>query len=121
MKEQAVAGDKVKVVLVKKEYIGTLLETPEFESGIALIKLGSGYNIGLNKKDILDIKILKKGEEKIALKKIKNNSSKPNIAMIITGGTIAARLNSKKGGVDWLDNPESLFKFYPNFLKKSML
>jgi len=118
MKEQAVAGDKVKVVLVKKEYIGTLLETPEFESGIALIKLGSGYNIGLNKKDILDIKILKKGEEKIALKKIKNNSSKPNIAMIITGGTIAARLNSKKGGVDWLDNPESLFKFYPELFEK---
>ncbi|MFH1889944.1 MAG: Glu-tRNA(Gln) amidotransferase subunit GatD, partial [Nanoarchaeota archaeon] len=36
-----------------------------------------------------------------------------NVAMIITGGTIAARLNPRKGGVDWLDNPESLFKFYP--------
>ena len=38
--------------------------------------------------------------------------------MIITGGTIAARLNPKKGGVDWLDTPENLFKFYPGIFEK---
>ena len=38
--------------------------------------------------------------------------------MIITGGTIAARLNPRKGGVDWLTSPEDLFKFYPSFFEK---
>ena len=38
--------------------------------------------------------------------------------MIITGGTISARLNPRKGGVDWLDTPESLFRFYPEIFEK---
>ncbi len=82
------------------------------------MKLDSGYNIGFNKKDISKIRILKKSkiiEEKIEIKK---SNEKPNIAMIITGGTISARLNPKKGGVDWLDTPESLFKFYPEIFEK---
>jgi glutamyl-tRNA(Gln) amidotransferase subunit D len=82
------------------------------------LKLDSGYNIGFNKKDISKIKTLKKSkviEEKIEIKK---SNEKPNIAMIITGGTISAKLNPKKGGVDWLDTPESLFKFYPEIFEK---
>ena len=109
-------GDYVKVVLVKKKYEGILLENPE--SGIVLLKLDSGYNIGFNKKDILEIKTIKKFLEKEESIKIKKSEGKSNVAMIITGGTIAARLNPKKGGVDWLDTPESLFKFYPGVFDK---
>ena len=112
--EKPQAGDFVEVHLTKLIYEGTLLEVPEDEKGIVLLKLDSGYNIGLNKKDILEIKTLKKFEQKKGeIKEIKRDSEKPNIAVIITGGTIAARLNPRKGGVDWLDTPESLFKFYP--------
>ena len=118
MKSNTKPGDYVEVHLSKIIYEGILLETPESEKGIVLLKLDSGYNIGLNKKDIVDIKLIKKAlkeKEEIIVKK---ESSLPNIAMIITGGTIAARLNPKKGGVDWLDTPESLFKFYPELFKK---
>jgi glutamyl-tRNA(Gln) amidotransferase subunit D len=111
-------GDKVKVILPKQEYIGTLLETPKLEKGLVLLKLDSGYNIGLSRKNIIDIRLIKKGtepEQKIDFQKAKD---KPNIAMIITGGTIAARLNPRKGGVDWLDTPESFFKFYPEIFKR---
>ena len=117
-KSNAKPGDRVSVLMIKKEYRGTLLETPQDEKGIILLKLDSGYNIGINKKDSLEVKLLKKGgdvEEKFELKR---DNGKPNIAMIITGGTIAARLNPKKGGVDWLDTPESLFKFYPELFEK---
>ena len=117
-KSNAKPGDRVSVLMIKKEYRGTLLETPQDEKGIILLKLDSGYNIGINKKDSLEVKLLKKGgdvEEKCELKR---DNGKPNIAMIITGGTIAARLNPKKGGVDWLDTPESLFKFYPELFEK---
>lgn len=112
------SGDYVEIHLMQKIYEGILLENPEIEKGIILLKLDSGYNIGFNKKDILKIKTLKKSktiDEKIEIKK---SNEKPNIAMIITGGTISARLNPKKGGVDWLDTPESLFKFYPEIFEK---
>ena len=109
-------GDYVKVVLTKKDYEGVLLENPE--PGIILLKLDSGYNIGLNKKDVLEIQVVKKFVEEKEKIEIKRNMDKPNVAIIITGGTIAARLNPKKGGVDWLDTPESLFKFYPGVFDK---
>ncbi len=111
-------GDKVRISLPKKDYEGILLETPSDEKGIILIKLASGYNIGFNKKDLLDIKRIKKNVEIKEEVEIKKDSKKPNIAMIITGGTIAAKLNPTKGGVDWLDTPESLFKMYPEIFKK---
>ena len=132
------AGDYVEVHLTRQIYEGILLETPETEKGIVLLKLDSGYNIGFNKKDVLEIKVVRKYVEEKAPKGVsqrgtrtstrsqnteaggtmKKDFEKPNIAMIITGGTIAARLNPKKGGVDWLDTPESLFKFYPGLFEK---
>jgi len=107
-------GDYVKVSLIKKDYTGILLEAPKSEKGIVLLKLDSGYNIGLNKKDILGIKVIRKNKEKEQDKfEIKKDSKKPNIAMIITGGTISSSLDTKTGAVKWLTSPETLFKFYP--------
>ena len=113
---KANTGDCVKVVLTKKDYEGILLENPE--PGIVLLKLDSGYNIGLNKKDILEIQVVKKFVEEKEEIVIKRKEDKPNVAMIITGGTIAARLDSKTGGVDPLEKPEDLFKFYPSVFDK---
>lgn len=118
MKKEAVAGDKVRIVFPKKEYVGVLLESPQNENGIILLKLDSGYNIGFNKKDILEIQFLGKREIKKMDSKIKKDSKKPNVAMILTGGTIASRYDSRTGGVHPLDTPESLFKFYPELFKK---
>lgn len=118
MNEKANAGDKIKIILSKEEYEGILLESPSEEKGILLLKLSSGYNMGFNKKDIFEIVLLEKASTPKEIEKIRQNKEKPNIAMIITGGTIAARLNPRKGGVDWLTSPESLFKFYPQLFEK---
>ncbi|MFH1586164.1 MAG: Glu-tRNA(Gln) amidotransferase subunit GatD [archaeon] len=111
-------GDYVEIHLMKLIYEGVLLEVPKSEKGIILLKLDSGYNIGFNKKDVTEIKLIEKVEEKKEETSIKKDSKKPNIAMIITGGTIASRLNPSKGGVDWLTSPEDLFKFYPGIFNK---
>jgi glutamyl-tRNA(Gln) amidotransferase subunit D len=111
-------GDYVEIHLSKVIYEGTLLESPETDKSIVLLKLDSGYNIGFNKKDVLDIKFLKKQEEKEEKLELKKEKGKPNIAMIITGGTIASRLDPKTGGVSPLTTPESLFKFYPGVFDK---
>ncbi|MFH1608033.1 MAG: Glu-tRNA(Gln) amidotransferase subunit GatD [archaeon] len=118
MKQKYKPGDVVRIILPKQEYKGILLETPEDEKGIVLLKLDSGYNIGFNKKDLLGIEIVEKVKEEVAESAVKKDNDKPNIAMIITGGTISAKLNPRKGGVDWLDTPESLFKFYPEVFEK---
>ena len=118
-KTKAVPGDYVEVHLTKLIYEGILLETPETDKGIVLLKLDSGYDIGFNRKDVLKIVVLKKNKETEKQKfEVKKNPEKKNVAVIITGGTIAARLNPKKGGVDWLTSPEDLFKFYPEIFEK---
>ena len=117
MKSTANSGDLVEIHLTKTIYEGILLESPE--TGIVLLKLGTGYNIGFNKKDVLEIKVLKKfREDKKKLIEIKKSSEKPNIAMIITGGTIASRYDSRTGGVHPLTSPGNLFKFYPEIFEK---
>ncbi len=117
-KTNAQPGDYVQIHLMKEIYEGFLLESPESEKGMVLLKLDSGYDIGFNRKDILKIKTLRKFKETDDKKgEIKKDREKPNIGIIITGGTIAARLNPSKGGVDWLTNPEELFRFYPGLFK----
>ena len=118
MKSDAKPGDYVELHLTKVIYEGVLLESPETDKGIVLLKLGSGYNIGFNKKDVLEIKVLKKGREKEEKLVLEREKGKPNIAMIITGGTIASRLDPRTGGVSPLTNPETLFKFYPGVFGK---
>jgi len=118
MADKLEVGDYVEIHLTKQIYEGILLENPLSEKGIILLKLDSGYNIGFKKKDILDIKIVKKALEKKEKIEIRKDKTKPNIAMIITGGTIASRLDPKTGGVRPLDSPETLFKFYPDIFNK---
>ncbi len=117
-KTNAQLGDYVEIVFMKKDYRGILLEAPKSERGIILLKLDSGYNLGFNKKDILEIKLLKKIEYKKEIAHIKKSSEKPNIALIITGGTIASSYDAKTGGVAPLTKPEDFFKFYPEIFEK---
>ena len=117
-KYNAKPGDLVEVHLIKKIYEGILLESSDYDKGIILLKLGSGYNLGLNKKDILEIKLLESYKEKKENVELKKYPDRPNIAVIISGGTIASRYNPKKGGVDPLEKPEDLFKYYPGIFEK---
>ena len=118
-KTDAVPGDYIEIHLTKLIYEGILLEVPETEKGIVLLKLDSGYNIGFNKKDILKIVVLRKEKEKKPIGfEIKQNSEKKNIAIIITGGTIASSYDPRTGGVHPLTSPEGLFKFYPELFDK---
>ncbi|MFC1710878.1 Glu-tRNA(Gln) amidotransferase subunit GatD [Nanoarchaeota archaeon] len=117
-KTNAKPGDLVEVHLTRQIYEGVLLESPADEKAVVLLKIRTGYNIGFKKKDVLEIKVLKKGKEIKEKHDIKKDEEKPNIAMIITGGTIASRYDAKTGGVAPLDTPGSLFKYYPGLFEK---
>ncbi|OYT36892.1 Glu-tRNA(Gln) amidotransferase GatDE subunit D [Candidatus Pacearchaeota archaeon ex4484_71] len=111
-------GDLVEVHLSKVIYEGILLESSKSESKIVLLKLGTGYNIGLNKKDILKIKVIKKRKKEEKQAEFHKQSEKPNVAMVITGGTIASKYDPLTGGVKWLTDPENLFRFYPELFDR---
>lgn len=109
-------GDYVKLKLAKKELEGRVLENPDSE--IVLLKLASGYNIGIAKENILGGRVLRKfKEEKESHPPTRQDKNKKTIGMIITGGTIAAKLDSKTGGVSWLTDVGEFAKFYPELFE----
>ena len=62
-------GDKVEVVVNREKQKGTYLES--HDKGVLLLKLDSGYNIGLKKEDISEVKVLERKEKE------KEKSKKP--------------------------------------------
>ncbi|MFH1359313.1 MAG: Glu-tRNA(Gln) amidotransferase subunit GatD [archaeon] len=112
------AGDKVEVSVGSEKHEGVLLES--HDKGILLLKLNSGYNIGLKKEDISEIEILQKAE-KVDEKKedLKLSGKKPIIDFIITGGTISSKLDPKTGGVKDLTDPKEFFLTYPEIFNNA--
>jgi glutamyl-tRNA(Gln) amidotransferase subunit D len=105
-------GDLVRIKTKEGIWIGTVLES--YDSEIMLLKLESGYNIGIRISDILEVKVEEKkvrGKE-VNLKKREKRDGLKNIAMIITGGTISSKLDSKTGGVLWT-SVDDIFKIAP--------
>lgn len=108
-------GDIVKLRLALDEVEGQVLESPD--SSIVLLKLESGYNVGIKKENILGARVTKKFHEEKAVLEVPKSPGLPNIGLIITGGTIAAKLDSRTGGVHWLTDVGEFAKFYPEIFR----
>ncbi|MCX6710052.1 MAG: Glu-tRNA(Gln) amidotransferase subunit GatD [Candidatus Woesearchaeota archaeon] len=100
----------------KGDFEGILM--PETD-GALFIKLKNGYNIGINKQDILSISELKEKSEKIdkesEIKKEKLVAKKnlPTITILHTGGTIASRVDYETGAVKAQFSPEEIIELVP--------
>ena len=91
-------GDKIKIITKEKEFEGILMPNESDDS--IFIKLDSGYNIGVEKKKIKEIKIVQKRKEKKSQdKKITDRKGKKKILILHTGGTIASKVDYETGGV----------------------
>ena len=109
---QAKPGDRVKVIAKDEIKEGILM--PNEETGSVIIKLDNGYNIGIDSKNVKEIKILGKYKAKEAPKtEIKKDSKKPTISILHTGGTIASKVDYKSGAVYSSFNPEDLLEMFP--------
>ncbi len=109
------AGDKIKVIMDGRVEKGSLLDS--HDKGVLLLKLDNGYNIGLKKEDISEIKILKRKKKKQNIECIKLSGKKPIIDFYLTGGTISSKLDSETGGVKWLIDSKELFSMYPDIFE----
>lgn len=93
MSKNAEIGDLVKVVTKDREYIGILM--PSVSKDKIVLKLSSGYNIGLNKE----------GAEIVLLEKRKPQPPAPSdeergrIAILGCGGTISSKVEYRTGAV----------------------
>ncbi|MBT4538829.1 Glu-tRNA(Gln) amidotransferase subunit GatD [Candidatus Woesearchaeota archaeon] len=105
-------GDRVKVSAKGRTEEGILIPSPEKD--VVIIKLDNGYNMGFKKKDVKEIKVLKKGvSSKTVKKKMVKNKSLPTIAILHTGGTIASKVDYRTGGVASEFSPEELISLFP--------
>ena len=110
--KQPEVGDKIEVITAGKSELGTLLDS--HESGVLLLKLSNGYNFGIKKEDINEIKVLeKKPVNTLEKKSFELSHKKPIIDFIITGGTISSKLDPKTGGVKDLTDSNEFFSTYP--------
>ena len=108
-------GERVRLRLAQEELEGTVLES--YEPGIVLVKLGSGYNIGIPREHILGGEVLASASVPVVQKRIPQMTEKPVIGMVITGGTIASVLDPKTGGVKWVASEEYFAQYYPELFQ----
>jgi len=95
-------GDQVIIKTKEDSFEGTIIARPKLlgENEI-ILKLKNGYNIGINKSDIKDIKLIKERERKVKDKNkiTSSNPDLPNILILSTGGTISSKVDYTTGGV----------------------
>ncbi len=111
------SGDRVRLRLALGEEEGVVLESPD--SSVLLLKLDSGYNIGIPRENILAGRVLKKfkSAEEDREMKVEHKKELKNIGLVITGGTIASKLDPRTGGVKHLADVNEFAKFYPELFE----
>ncbi len=99
-KNNVKVGDSIKIT-ADLTYSGILM--PRYESGDdkhLVVKLGSGYNAGINVDDIQNIEIVSSSEVKPKQdQERKDDPTLPKILLLSTGGTIASKVDYRTGAV----------------------
>ena len=105
---------KVRIVTKdSREFLGLIL--PDSNSKKIVLKLSSGYNIGILKSKIKSMKTISqiKNKPRTSLKKTKQSSKLPKISIIHTGGTISSSVDYDTGAVIAKFTPEELLSMFP--------
>ncbi len=107
-------GDVVEVVTSDEKIKGRYLPSKDN----VIIKLDSGYNIGISRNKIKKIKLVKRHRVKNKkLDKIKRKKGLPIISILHTGGTISSRVSYETGGVSPKFKPEEIVEMFPEIEK----
>ena len=115
---QAKTGDSVVVETKDKKLNGILMPVPDSEKDTIILKLESGYNIGIDKKNVRAIKLVKSPvEKKQKSAEIKTNKKLPTISILHTGGTIASKVDYKTGGVIAKFSANEIIDMFPELKK----
>ncbi|MFP4045803.1 MAG: Glu-tRNA(Gln) amidotransferase subunit GatD [Candidatus Aenigmatarchaeota archaeon] len=113
-------GDRIKVSKENKEYTGRLMPRSKGDEDVLVLKLDSGYNIGIENSKDLEIEKLKERskEKERSFSEVKESfdieeGDKPEVSILMAGGTIASRVDYRTGAVKPSFSKEELISFTP--------
>jgi len=110
-------GDHIIVQKDVHTFEGILMPKSQGRPDSLIIKLANGYNVGLDFGKNVKIKKSKGEKEKrpkaASLPKYKPDPSKPTVAILSTGGTVASRIDYKTGAVTPLETAEDIVSAIP--------
>ena len=112
-------GDTIKVTKPGIEHEGMLLEKPDYSNENTLIvKLSSGYNIGIDVKDAKIEKISEGSKPKIELDPVDKQirEDKDNLSILSTVGTVASVIDYKTGAVHPAITADDLLRATPELV-----
>ena len=113
---KALVWSDAKIVTADGSYIGIILPRSETaDPDHVVLKLRSGYNIGVAVDRIQDVEIQGRKEAlyKIPEKEFPFDPRKPRVKLLGTGGTIASRLDYRTGAVIPAFSPGELYGSVP--------
>lgn len=110
-------GDIVEVKTSDETLKGTIMPSPESEGDVLVLKLDSGYNVGISKSRIKAVRVLEQYHELKEPAQQKHHKALqkglPKISILHTGGTIASRVDYRTGGVVSRFTPEEILGMFP--------
>ncbi|MGV9102492.1 MAG: Glu-tRNA(Gln) amidotransferase subunit GatD [Promethearchaeia archaeon] len=111
-------GDEIRVTTDNKQHVGVLMPRAQIGSDQehVVIKLASGYNIGVRLNDESKIEKLRdepKSKPPEAEIEREIDESLPTVSILSTGGTIASRVDYKTGAVHPALNARDLYDAVP--------
>lgn len=94
-------GERILVKGVKRDFEGQLMPRPELaDDRHIVLKLDSGYNMGISLEKIKGISLVEKGRKiKTKPPSHEEDPDLPSVTIIGTGGTIASKIDYKTGAV----------------------
>src|SRR3989338_2172048 len=97
----------------KQSFKGLVI--PSTNKNIIMLKLDSGYNLGINKANISKSKIIGKAElkEEKKIEKAELNRKLKTVLILHTGGTIASKISYSTGAVSPSFKPEEMLSMFP--------
>ncbi|MHA1213490.1 MAG: Glu-tRNA(Gln) amidotransferase subunit GatD [Candidatus Heimdallarchaeota archaeon] len=107
---------KVTVKTKKETFKGILIPRgDQKDDRHIVIKLASGYNIGISLDNIIEITSTSKVDvdQTIPIKKIMKDPAKPTVVLVGTGGTVASKLDYKTGAVTPASSTQELYNAIP--------
>lgn len=110
-------GDTVQVTQGDEVYTGILMPRSQIgnDSKHIVLKLETGYNIGIRLKADASLSRLRRGKKSFKGHTIESaeNDSLPNISILSTGGTIASKVDYRTGAVNPALSAQDLYDAVP--------
>ena len=105
-------GDYVKISTNEEDFYGCLI--PSVNNDVYVLKLDSGYNIGINRNRVKKISAVNKFHaKKESPEKIVHKKNLPTISILHTGGTLASKVSYETGAVSAKFTAEEILLMFP--------